>query len=181
MDAFNYANPAVGLNVASVAGDIAGTTATDHAAGEERRLSISQRARAIRPRELLLPRHTTLGDVRTADAPGATFTTMLSAPIPNSATPGSLMGVYASGGVEQMVITSAMNFFQPHFKTVAHGILSWATRGVHLGYNRNRLTFHVDDASRPSLCGIPSTTARPARTAPRIRTAPASIPSRASD
>ena len=69
VDAFNYANPAVGLNVASVAGDIAGTTATVTRRREERRLSISQRPRAVRPRELLLPRHSTLGDVRTADAP----------------------------------------------------------------------------------------------------------------
>ena len=181
VDAFNYANPAVGLNVASVAGDIAGTTATITPAGKSDGFQYLNGPVPYGPGSYSYLATPLSATSEPPMPPGATFTTMLSAPIPNSATPGSLMGVYASGGVEQMVITSAMNFFQPHFKTVAHGILSWATRGVHLGYNRNRLTFHVDDAFRPSLCGIPSTTAHPARTARAIRTARASIPSRASD
>ncbi len=76
---------------------------------------------------------------------GASFTTLLSAPLPGGVA-GSLIGVYSNAGVEQMIITAAFNFTVPQFKYVAHGIVSWATRGVHFGYNRNNFTFHVDDA-----------------------------------
>ena len=167
VDAFNYANPAVGLNVASVSGDIAGTTATITAAGKSdgfQYLNGPVPYAAGSYSYLATPLSTTSSPPM---PPGATFTTMLSAPIPNSTTPGSLIGVYASGGVEQMVITSAMNFFQPHFKTVAHGILSWATRGVHLGYNRNRLTFHVDDAFSAVALWDPQHNCTPGEDCPR--------------
>ena len=59
---------------------------------------------------------------------------------------GSLFGVYSNAGVEQLVITAAFSSSLPQFKYLAHGIISWATRGVHFGYNRNNFTFHVDDA-----------------------------------
>ena len=66
-------------------------------------------------------------------------------PLPNGAK-GSLLGVYSNDGVEQLVITAAISFSLPQYKTLAHGIISWATRGVHFGYNRNNFTFQVDDA-----------------------------------
>ena len=54
--------------------------------------------------------------------------------------------MYSNAGLEQLIITSAFNFGLPQFKTLAHGIVTWVTRGVHFGYNRNNFTFHVDDA-----------------------------------
>ena len=142
VDAYNWANPAVGLNYATVYGDIAGTTATVTAAGLNGGFgylngpvpysigSYSYVAEPLAPAEL---------------PAGASYTTLLGAPLPNGAT-GSLIGVYSNAGVEQMVITSAFSFYQPQFKYVAHGIITWATRGVHFGYNRNYLTFNIDDA-----------------------------------
>jgi len=167
VDAFNYANPAVGLNVASVAGDIAGTTATVTAAGKSDGFQYLNGPVPYGPGSYSYLATPLSATSEPPMPPGATFTTMLSAPIPNSNTPGSLMGVYASGGVEQMIITSAMNFFQPHFKTVAHGILGWATRGVHLGYNRNRMTFHVDDAFSAVALWDPEHNCTPGEDCPR--------------
>jgi Putative Ig domain len=80
-------------------------------------------------------------------APGATYTPFLTMPAPAPSTvTGSVIGVYSSGGVEQMIITAAMASFQTHFKILAHGIITWMTHGLHLGYQRNNMTFHVDDA-----------------------------------
>jgi hypothetical protein len=76
---------------------------------------------------------------------GQSFTTMIDAPIPNTTSRGSLVGVYNNGAREQMVITLATNQFQTQFKLMAHGIITWMTRGVHLGYDRNYFTVHVDD------------------------------------
>ncbi len=161
------ANPAIGLNVASVAGDIAGTTATITPAGKSDGFQYLDGPVPYGPGSYSYLATPLSATSQPPMPPGATFTTILSAPIPNSTTPGSLMGVYASGGVEQMVITSAMNFFQPHFKTVAHGILGWATRGVHLGYNRNRLTFHVDDAFSAVALWDPEHNCTPGEDCPR--------------
>ena len=80
-----------------------------------------------------------------AQLAGASFSTLVGAPLPNGAT-GSLLGVYTKAGVEQMVITAAFSSSLPQFRYLAHGIITWATRGVHFGYNRNNLTFNVDDA-----------------------------------
>lgn len=78
-------------------------------------------------------------------APGDTFTTFLGITAPDG-TATSAMGVYTHDGLEQMVITTSFAFTQLQFKTVGHGLVTWMTRGVHLGYQRNYLTFHVDDA-----------------------------------
>jgi Putative Ig domain len=168
VDAFNYANPAVGLNVATVSGDLAPITATVTPAGLANGFQY-----------LNGPVPFTAGSFSylavplsaTSDPPipsGAMFTTLLSAPVPGSPTPGSLIGLYTSAaGVEQMIITSAMNFNQSHFKLVAHGILTWATRGIHLGYDRNRLTFHVDDAFSEDALWDPDHNCTPGEDCPR--------------
>lgn len=77
---------------------------------------------------------------------GASFVPLVTTPVPGSATNASIVGAYTHDGIEQLVITATMAFGFPQFKTLAHGIITWMTRGVHLGYQRNYLTFHVDDA-----------------------------------
>ncbi len=142
VDAYNWANPAVGLNYAGISGDINGTVATVTAAGRADGfgyLNGSVPFSAGSWSYIAEP-------LAAASLPaGASYTTLVGAPLPNNVT-GSLIGVYANAGVEQMIITAAFNFYLPQFKYVAHGIVTWATRGVHFGYNRNNLTFHVDDA-----------------------------------
>jgi Putative Ig domain len=147
VDAYNWANPAVGLNYATFTGELpAGTIASVTDAGRANGFQYLNG-----PVTYSSGSYTFLATPLTPTsvppiATGATFTTLLSAPISGSATPGSLIGVYSNAGVEQMIITSVMSFAQSHFKYLAHGIVSWATKGIHLGYNRNRMTFHVDDA-----------------------------------
>lgn len=58
---------------------------------------------------------------------------------------GSVVGVYSADGRNQMVITTAFDANQRYFLDLGHGIITWLTRGVHLGYQRNYLTVNVDD------------------------------------
>ncbi len=145
IDAYNWANPAIGLNYAGFSGDLAGLTATVTADG------INQGFQYLNgPVPFAQGSYSFVAVPLSATSnppmpPGASFSTLVSAPIQGSPS-GSIVGVFANAGVEQMVITSAMNFYLPQFKLLAHGMISWATRGVHLGYNRNRMTFDVDDA-----------------------------------
>ncbi len=76
----------------------------------------------------------------------AAYTSLVDASPPGGGTSGSILGVYSSGGVEQMVITPGFAFTFLQFKYLGHGIITWMTRGVHFGYNRNNFTFHFDDA-----------------------------------
>ncbi|GII24048.1 hypothetical protein [Planosporangium mesophilum] len=68
----------------------------------------------------------------TGSAPGATGT-------------GTLAGVYTGGGRQQLVLTFAYNYYQQQYRSLAHGIVDWVTKGVHLGYWRNYFTTHIDD------------------------------------
>ena len=142
VDAFNWANPAVGLNYAAVIGDIAGTVATVTPAG-----LVGGFGYLNGPVPFSVGSYSYLAEpLAAASLPaGASYTTLLGAPLPAGVT-GSLIGVYSNAGVEQMVITAAFNSTFAQFKYLAHGIITWATRGVHFGYDRNNFTFHVDDA-----------------------------------
>ena len=42
-------------------------------------------------------------------------------------------------------MTVASNQFQNHNQLLRHGMLTWVTRGVYLGYQRNYLELQVDD------------------------------------
>lgn len=75
---------------------------------------------------------------------GARFDPYLTAPTPSGVT-GTAAGVYSKGGREQMVLSFAYNAYQRQFRAIAHGIVSWVTRGVHLGHWRNYFTTHIDD------------------------------------
>jgi hypothetical protein len=71
----------------------------------------------------------------------AAFETLLSGPGGSS-----YLGIYTHpDGREEMVMTVDGNENQIHAQLLRHGMLSWATRGVHLGYQRNYFEMHVDD------------------------------------
>ena len=93
--------------------------------------------------------------------PGATLTTIVQSAPPGGGTTGTILGVYSSGGVEQMVITSGFASTFPQFQYLGHGIITWMTRGVHLGYNRNSFTMHVDDAFAPDSLWDPALNCTP--------------------
>jgi hypothetical protein len=71
----------------------------------------------------------------------ARFTTLLTGPGGSS-----LVGVFAHpDGREELVQTFDGNQFQHHTELLRHGELSWVTRGVYLGDQRNYFEAQVDD------------------------------------
>ena len=117
-------------------------------------------------------------------AAGTSFQTYLTgtAPAGTAGNPtGTLAGVYASPGRQEFVLTFAYNFYQQQFQLLAHGIITWMTRGVHLGYDRNYFSLHYDDVLLPdsqwsttSHC-TPTEDCPPTVTTPDIRMAPADV------
>ena len=138
VDAYNYPATAVGLNTPGFAGPLDGVTATVNAAGKAGGFGYLNG-----PVPFSAGSYTYLATLAPPVA-GATFTSLVEATA--GGVTGPIVGVYASGGVEQMIITAAFASTFPQFKYLGHGIITWMTRGVHFGYNRNYFTFHFDDA-----------------------------------
>jgi hypothetical protein len=83
-------------------------------------------------------------------APGKTFTPLVTATPPGAAGPsGSLMGVYTHDGREELVVTLAANRYQTHAMELGHGLITWLTKGIHLGITRNFFSVHIDDVFLP--------------------------------
>jgi hypothetical protein len=75
----------------------------------------------------------------------AAFQTLLSGPNGSS-----YLGIYTHpDGREEMVSTVDSNENQLHAQILRHGMLSWVTRGVYLGYQRNYYEMQVDDVFLP--------------------------------
>ncbi|MEA2268168.1 MAG: hypothetical protein QOC64_778 [Solirubrobacteraceae bacterium] len=75
----------------------------------------------------------------------ATFDTLVSGPGGSA-----YLGIYThADGREEMVSTVDGNQFQIHNNLLRHGMLSWATRGVYLGHQRNYYEMHIDDVLLP--------------------------------
>ena len=51
----------------------------------------------------------------------------------------------AKAGVKEVVLTFNYNAAMTQWRLLAPGLIRWVTKGVHLGYNRNYLSNHVDD------------------------------------
>jgi hypothetical protein len=152
VDASTWANPAVGLNYAAgpgYLGSLDKMTATVTASGQAQGFGYLNGNLPIATGSygyLAVPLSATSVPALPA---GATFTPLVTAPIPGSTSVGSLLGVYTVGGLSQLVITMNYNAGQIHFRMLAHGIISWMTQGIHFGYDRNNFTFHFDDAFSP--------------------------------
>jgi hypothetical protein len=80
---------------------------------------------------------------------GADFTPLVEATSPGGTTRGTVVGVYKVDGREQLAVTVSLNRYQTHGLLLAHGIVSWLTKGVHLGHWRNWFSLHVDDVFLP--------------------------------
>jgi hypothetical protein len=188
VDAYVYASPAVGLNYPSYAGPLDGTTATATAAalaGPLRYLrgAVQFEDNAADVQESYGFPATPLPDDASA---GTTFQPYLTAPLPNGDGTGTLAGVFTKDGRSELALTFAYNFHQRQFRLLAHGIVTWLTRGIHLGYHRNYFAVHVDDVflpdSRWSVDGncTPGEDCRtvpgqPPVTTPEIRMVPADV------
>lgn len=72
-------------------------------------------------------------------------TPLVTAAIPHSSGTGTLVWQYAHSGRQQLGIGFGYSHFLTQFRYLAHGIVGWLTRGVHLGYWRNYLNVGYDD------------------------------------
>ena len=77
---------------------------------------------------------------------GATgVTPLLDADIPHAGGTATLVWQFTSQGAQQLGIGFGASEFLAQFRYLAHGIVSWVTRGVNVGYWRNYLTVDYDD------------------------------------
>jgi hypothetical protein len=77
--------------------------------------------------------------------PGGGATPLLNAGIPGSSGSAALVWQYDSPGREQLGIGFGSASYQAQFHYLAHGIVTWVTRGVNLGDWRNYLDIAYDD------------------------------------
>ncbi len=139
LDSYVYPTPEVGLNYPTYAGQLDGTTSD---------LTAPAKAGAFRYLK---------GPVKFEDISPSVPETYgyLSTPLPDAAgthfepylthTGSSLAGVYTHDSRSEMVLTFSANSNQTQFRTIGQGIISWLTKGVHLGYDRPYFSVHVDD------------------------------------
>ncbi|GAA2377393.1 hypothetical protein [Dactylosporangium salmoneum] len=143
IDAYTWANPNVGQSTAW-SGVLDGATMQVTDAGKAAGFGYLTGAVAIDDRDpAVLESYGYLGAA--APAAGATFTSLVTATPPGGGTRGSVMGVYAHDGREELAITLAANRYQTHAMELGHGLITWLTKGIHLGFTRNWFSVHVDD------------------------------------
>ncbi|WP_214109306.1 hypothetical protein [Acrocarpospora catenulata] len=144
ISAYVYAYPDVGLNYPEYAGPLDGMTATMSPGGPFPYLAGQVPFDDESPVAA-----ETWGYLATPlpndPATGKSFQPLLTMPIPNSANQGVVAGVYTHDGRSELVVTAAANPNQRQFQMISHGLLTWLTKGVHFGYDRNYFALHVDD------------------------------------
>ncbi|WP_073488822.1 hypothetical protein [Streptoalloteichus hindustanus] len=149
LDAFSWPGADVGLNTPRYAGGLDGITSTVSTAGPFRYLRGPVRFEDNSP--TVTESYGYLAEPLPDDpAVGRRFETVLTAPVPGGAGErGVLAGVLHENGRERLVLTFASNPHQQQSQVLSHGLITWLTRGVHLGYQRNYFSVHIDDVFLP--------------------------------
>jgi hypothetical protein len=154
VDAYTYAQPAVGLNWASSPGYIGaldgmdGHVTTAGLSGPFRYLKGSVPFENNDPN--VIESYGYLATPLARQAAGASFTPLVTMPIPGTGgTQGVLAGEYDANGVSQLVLTFAYNQYQQQYRLLARGIVDWMTQGVHIGFDRNYFEQDIDDVFLP--------------------------------
>jgi hypothetical protein len=149
VDAYTYAQPAVGLNWAQNPGYIGSLDGTQAAVTTQGTAGPFGYLKGSVPFEQPDPSVSTsygyLATPLAQQAPGATFTPLVDAPIPGSTARGSLVGQYDHDSRSELVVTFVYNQYQQQYRLLARGIVDWVTKGVHLGYDRNYFAVQSDD------------------------------------
>ncbi len=178
LDAYVYSNPAVGLNYPNYLGGLDGTAAT---------VSASGLAGAWKYLKGPVTFEDNAADV--VESYGFPATPLPNDPVAGStfdpvltSDKGTLAGVYTKGGRSELVLNFSYNSNQQQFRLLAHGIVTWLTKGIHLGYQRNYFAVHVDDVFLPDSrwsiegnCTPGENCATPDITTPEIRMVPADV------
>ena len=137
--AYTYPTPEFGLNYPFHAGDLAGTPAQLTTGGKA---AFAYLAGAV---AIDTGAYGYLATPLATEGP-APFETLVAGPADAAGTAAALVGVHnRTDGFEELVITVDGNASQLHSLLLAHGLIGWATGGVHLGYRRNYFTPHIDD------------------------------------
>ncbi|MEY9965727.1 hypothetical protein ABIA33_003777 [Streptacidiphilus sp. MAP12-16] len=149
VDAYTYAQPGVGLNYAAnpgYIGSLDGMTGTVTAAGLAGSFDYLKGSVPFEDNDPnVIESYGYLATPLAVQAAGASFTPLVTAPIPGGSAQGVLAGEYDHGGVSELVMTFAYNQYQQQYRLLARGIVDWMTQGVHLGYDRNYFEQHIDD------------------------------------
>jgi hypothetical protein len=134
--AFVYPTPEYGFNYPTASGDMSGATASLTTVGLQ----------AFPYLQGPVPIDSGAYGYQATPADSQAFKTLVSGPNGSS-----LLGIYThSDGREEMVSTVDSNAYQTHAQLLRHGMLTWVTRGVYLGYQRNYLELQVDDVFLPN-------------------------------
>ena len=147
VDAYTWANPGVGLNYATYLGSLDGVNGTATSAGTNDAFRYLAGPVAFEDNDPGISESYGYLATPLADDPAHSshFEPLVTAPIPGTSDNGSLVGAYTHDGRAELVTTFVYNFNQQQYRLLAHGIVTWMTKGVHLGYNRNYFAVHVDD------------------------------------
>ncbi|MBD0737491.1 hypothetical protein [Streptomyces sp. CBMA29] len=149
VDAYTYAQPGVGLNYAQDPGyigqldGIQGQVTAQGTAGDFGYLKGAVPFEDNDPN--VAESYGFLATPLATQAAGATFTTLVDAPIPDSSARGVLVGQYNHDGRSELVLPFVYNQYQQQFRLLARGIVEWMTQGIHLGADRNYFEVQVDD------------------------------------
>ena len=129
--AFAYPSPAYGLNSPTSGGLMSGVTGTLTSAAQPLFSYLQGQ----------VPFDSNAWGYQATPVDPNTFRTLVSGPSGSA-----LVGVYTHpDGREELVMTVDSNPWMIHAQLLRHGMLSWVTRGVYLGYARDYLELQVDD------------------------------------
>ncbi len=179
LDAYVYPAQDVGLSAPAYSGQLDGATATVTSTGQSDALRYLKGPITFEDNAPSVPE--SYGYLAAPQPPtGTAFDTFLTGRAGGAT--GALAGVYTHDGRSEMVLTYAYNAAQWQFRTIAHGLITWVTKGVHLGYDRNYFSVHVDDVFLPDArwsttgdCTPGEGCADPSITTPDIRMTPADV------
>ena len=148
INSYVYPSVAYGLNTPVYSGSLDGLTATVTGAGKTTGAPYNYLAGNLKIENIdpaVLEAFGYLGTPVASLPTGDSFTPFVTINAPSTSTAGSLVGAYTHSGRESLVVTFAYNSNQSQFLQLAHGMITWVTRGVHLGHQRNYLSVHIDD------------------------------------
>ena len=144
VDAYNYPGASLGMDSPAYAGSLDGSQLTVTNAGLTGPFSYLTGALTVDNLDANITEvYGYLAAPSSALPAGETFTPLLTGAAGGAT--GSMIGVYAHDGREELVVTATCTDSQQWFNEISHGLITWMTRGVHLGYQRNYFAVQVDD------------------------------------
>ncbi|MCP2165538.1 hypothetical protein [Goodfellowiella coeruleoviolacea] len=145
--AYSYPSAAVGLTPPSYSGPLDGASASLTSAATAGPFNYLRGGFTVQDADpAITETYGYLADPVVNNPYVGSFDPLVTATAPGGTATGVLAGVHhTSDGREQLVLTFSANGYQAQARYLAHGVVTWMTRGIHLGQYRNYLSVHVDD------------------------------------